>query len=201
MLDPETILKALSEPAQLLLEGLDDGVSFADLVMDSQPPDPHVWATLVRYHACNVIEPKVKGKAWTFRKLTNCGLEFRVGPYLVRALRTLDKNPPNPGRNDARRQFYSQYHQYHIPYDGLTNPTMGVNLILDWTTGAKRSILMALSKPIGVWNYKGQPKIEWRKAIEFDDDKTPRFAGSTEDGIDLQPKYDEGEFGEGGEAG
>jgi hypothetical protein len=75
------ILAVLAEPAQVLLEGLDDGVSFADLTMDSQPPDPHVWATLVRYRACNVIGPKAKGRAWSFQKLANCGLEFQLGPY------------------------------------------------------------------------------------------------------------------------
>jgi len=199
--DPEEILVALTEPTQVLVGGLDDGVSFADLTMDSQPPDPHVWAMLVRYRACNVITPKAKGKPWTFRKLTNCGLEFQVGPYQVRALRTLDDNPPNPGRNNARRQFYRQYHQYHLPLNGLTSPAIGANVILDWTTGDKRAILMALSKPIGAWPYKGQPKIEWRKPIEFDNDNTPRFVGSTDDGINLPPKYDEDELGEGGEAG
>lgn len=199
--DPDTILTALTKPAQALLEGLDDGVSFADLIMDSQPPDPYVWAILVRYRACNVIGPKAKGQAWSFRKLTNCGLEFQLGPYRVRALRTLDESPPNPGLSNARRQFYRQYHQYHLPLDGLTDTSIGANLILDWTTGDKRAVLLALSKPIGVWPYKGQPKIEWRKPIEFDDDNTPRFTGSTEDGIILPPKYDENETGEGGEAG
>lgn len=199
--DPDTILKALSEPAQLLLEGLDDGVSFADTTMDSQPPDTHVWTMLVRYRACNVIQMKAEKKAWTFRKLTNCGLEFQVGPYVVRALRTLDENPPNPGRNGARRQFYNQEHQPPLPFEDPIESTIGANLILDWTTGPKRSILMALSKPNGFWKYKGQPKIEWRKPIEFDDDNTPRFVGSTEDGINLPPKYDEDELGEGGEAG
>jgi len=202
--DPEAILAVLAEPARALLEGLDDGISFADLIMDSQPPDPYVWATLVRYRTCNVIKPKIEGQAWSFRKLTNCGLEFDLGPYRVRALRTLDGNPPNPGRNDARRQFYAQHHQYQLPFDdvdGVTDETIGANLILDWTTDANRTVLMALSKPIGVWQYKGQPKIEWRKRIEFDDDKNPRFIGSTEDDIDIPPKYDEDEIDQEGEAG
>jgi hypothetical protein len=152
------------------------------------------------YRACNVIKPKAKGEAWSFRKLTNCGLEFQLGPYRIRALRTLDENPPNPGRNNARRQFYRQHHQYHIPFDDLPDVpiAIGANLILDWTIGSNRTVLMALSKPAGVWLYKGQPKIEWRKPIEFDDDNTPRFVGSPESDINLPPKYDESEIGEAG---
>jgi Zn-dependent peptidase ImmA (M78 family)/DNA-binding XRE family transcriptional regulator len=71
-----------------------------------------------------------------------------------------------------------QHHQYHIPFDDLADVPIGANLILDWTIGSNRIVLMALSKPAGVWLYKGQPKIEWRKPIEFDDDNTPRFVGS-----------------------
>lgn len=201
--DPAGILALLAEPAKELLVGLDDGVSFADLTMDRQPHDPYIWAILVRYRACNVIAPKAKKRAWSFRQLANCGLEFQHGPYRVRVLRSLDDNPPHPGRSTARQRFYKQDDQYQMSIfdlidtmpDGTetNDASIGANLIIDWTIGENREILMALSKTEGVWPYKGEPTIEWRKPIKFDDNNTPGFEGTDDTDIET-PRWDENEF-------
>lgn len=190
----------MAKPALALRNGLDDGVSFADTTLANQPFDTYVWTMLTRYRAYVRLKAEAQDKDWTVRRLRNCGIEIRRGGLTVRALRSMDAGPPNPGRNTARRQYYRQYIQTSLSYPGEESGP-GANLLLDWMVGQDREILMALSKPIGVWRYKGQPDLEWRKPLTFDEDDTASFTGVDETDIEIPPKFDEDELGEGDETG
>ena len=41
--------------------------------------------------------------------------------------------------------------------------------MVDWALGEEREVLLALSKPIGLWKYRGAPKVEWRRPVVFGD--------------------------------
>jgi len=198
--DPAAVLAFLAVPALALRDGLDDGVSFADTTLAGQPFDTYVWTTLARYRAGIRLKTASQEADWSVRKLRNCGIEITRGSFTVRALRSLEAGPPHPGRNVARQQFYSQYVQQVLPYPGDESGA-GANLILDWMVGKDREVVLALSKPISVWKYKGQPELEWRRPLVFREDDTPGFVGTDEDDIEIQPRFDEGELDEGDEAG
>ncbi|HUY63993.1 MAG TPA: hypothetical protein VMV14_05700 [Acidimicrobiales bacterium] len=74
----------------------------------------------------------------------------------------------------------------------------GTNLILDWEATSERAILLALSLPLGVWKHKGQPSIDWRRPVQLDDTGL-RFESSDE-GLEVPPRFEIGEDEEGEEA-
>jgi hypothetical protein len=196
--DPEAILTQLHEPIRALQHSMDDGVSFADGVMDEQPWNPHVWATLVRYRALNLLVAAEKDGWWLGSKLPNCGIAIQSGQLTGRLLKSQGGGPPAPGRNVARRRYWSQYRQLGLPLE--TNepidPSAGANLIFDWDVTEDREVLLALSKPVGLWKYRGEPELEWRLPIMIADTGLS-FEGRDDEDVSVEPKYDLGELEQG----
>jgi hypothetical protein len=74
------------------------------------------------------------------------------------------------------------------------------NYILDWTVDRERVISLALSKPVGIWRYRGTPKLEWRRPVRITDGEELRFVPADED-LSVEPAFDPGEFEVGGDVG
>lgn len=186
--EPEEILAFLSDGILGLRDALEDGVSFADGVMDGNPDDPHLWANLVRYRARMKLEEH-ETQAWSMgRHLRNSGIEIVKGPIVMRALKAQGDAPPHPGASRARRNYWMQ--QLTLPFDGNdAGPAAGANLVVDWALGGEREILLALSKPIGVWKYRGAPKLEWRLPVVYVDDTELGFQPTDED-VAVEPVFD-----------
>lgn len=191
---PDQVLEFLSAPVAQIQEALDDGVSFADERMSGLKPDPYLWAHLVRYQAKQILQ-KNPSEDWELHQISNSGIEIACGPFVIRTLRSQENRPPNPGASGTRKRFWTQMHQLVFPLDGkAAAPMRGANLILDWTIDQERSVMMALSKPIGTWKYRGQPKLEWRRAL------APLVAGSklsfvsAEEDVIVEPHLDLSEF-------
>jgi hypothetical protein len=197
--DPEAVLNFLREPVEGARNALDDGVSFADTTLHGQPPDAHLWAHLVRYRARLVLDGLKTD--WGLRVKANSGFEIVHGPFVVRTLKAQDAGPPHPGKSVLKRSFYSQSQQIALNLGGGTGepPVQGANLILDWNTDDQRNLLVALSKPKGVWAYRGQPDLEWRRVVRFDPGGGPRFEPMEEDVI-VEPIFDLSEVEEDGSA-
>jgi hypothetical protein len=188
---PEDVLKFLTDPLRSIYEGLDDGVSFAELTLAQLPRDAHLWSHLVRYQACHYLVG-LGSKPWNLAKLANSGMQISYGPIQVRVLKRLSDGPPHPGVSGARRDFYGQ--QYlPLSWGDLTTPASGANLIVDWNADAAHHVTLALSKPIGTWKYQGQPKLAWRCWVPFDDNGQPGFMPA--DGPSgIEPDLDLGEL-------
>jgi hypothetical protein len=189
--DPDQVLQVVEKPLRDLYEALDAGVSFADTVMAGQRPDPHMWAHAVRYHACTVLLEQAPIGYTLGRKLRNSGIELRQGPILMRVLKSRDGGPPHPGVSSARRGFYrQQFPLLPMVWEGI-NVEKGANLIIDWTVGVQQKVLLALSKPTGVWNFLGQPKLEWRRPVAFDGHDELHFEVFEDQDIDISPVYED----------
>lgn len=197
--DPDSVLAYLAEPLQAAYECLDDGVSFADGILDGLAHDPHFWANAVRYHARHRLA-EMNPRGWQLgRELKNCGIEIRKDPLVFRVLKAQDGGPPHPGLSVSRRRFFSQRtEQMVIPLEvgGVRIPAV-TNLILDWTIGERRSLNLALCKPLGLWRYQGTPKLEWRRHVAFPSGgDRPRFVAPEEE-FEIEPRYDLEELDDG----
>lgn len=186
--EPEQILAFLGEAIRGLRDALEDGASFADSVMDGSPSDPYLWAHLVRYRARMKLEEH-ETQSWALgRHLRNSGIEIVQEPVVMRALKSQGDAPPNPGPSRARRSYWTQ--QLTLPFDvHEAGSASGANLVVDWALGEKREMLLALSKPIGLWKYRGAPKLEWRLPVVFVDDKELSFQPGDED-VAVEPVFD-----------
>lgn len=89
----------------------------------------------------------------------------------MRVLRSQRGNPPHPGCSQARQRFWCQLPLFD---EGFVVPA-GANLILDWSLTEDSAIELALSKPIAVWPYQGNPRLEWRRSVADDVDTGLRF--------------------------
>jgi hypothetical protein len=49
--EPDDVLRFLASPIRAVREALDHGVSWADIILDGMPRDPHMWAHAVRFAA------------------------------------------------------------------------------------------------------------------------------------------------------
>ncbi len=192
--EPDEILSFLSDGIPALRGALEDGVSFADGVMDGNPGDPHLWANLVRYRARMKLED-YEARGWSLgRRLRNSGIEIVKGPMVMRALKSQEGAPPPPGASRARRSYWMQ--QLVLPFgENDDGPATGANLVVDWALGGGREILLTLSKPVGVWKYRGAPKLEWRLPVVFVDDAELSFQPSDED-VAVEPAFDLAELDE-----
>jgi len=194
---PEDVLAYLADGVRAVRDALDEGISFADGILSALPLDPYLWAHLVRYQARAVLTG-LEPETWSLgRDLRNSGIEIARGPFTVRALKSQGGGPPHPGGSGARRSFWGQ--QMALPFDG-NEGAVGANLILDWDAGLDREILLGLSKPIGIWKYRGIPKLEWRRPVEVGEDTELRFTPGEED-VDVEPRFDLTELEEEGDAG
>lgn len=176
--DPRAVVTYLLEPLRQLRDALDGGVSLADSVMDDLDPDNHLWAHLVRHHALSLLR-KQRSPAWALgRDLANSGIEIVAGPFILRPLKAARDLPPNPGRNGARQRFWQQIQpEYRQPrlFDLHVPASSKTNLIADWGLNETRDVVLALSKPQGIWDYEGEPDLEWRTRITFPPTAEPKF--------------------------
>ncbi len=192
--EPDEILAFVSDGILRLRDALEDGVSFADGVMDGSPSDRHLWAHLVRYRARLKLEGHA-AQAWSLgRRLPNSGIEIVKGSVVMRALKSQGGAPPHPGASWARRNYWMQ--QLTLQFDGdHSGPSAGANLVVDWALGEEREVLLALSKPIGLWKYRGAPKVEWRRPVVFGSGAELSFQPSDED-VAIEPVFDLAELEE-----
>lgn len=153
----------------------------------------HLWAHAARFEA-NIQLDEATQIGWRRgRRLPNSGIEVARDPLVARVLKSRDGCPPAPGHSRSRRKYWQQagrYHQMGLPFpwlpeadsaDWLVMPSDGANLIIDWDADRSRQLLLGLSKPNGVWHYRGQPDLEWRRIVEFTEDDEPRFVATDED--------------------
>jgi hypothetical protein len=189
---PEGILNYLAEPLRAVRDAFDDGASYAETILAGQPRDRYVWAHLARYRAYHYLA-NLKASTWDLAThLSNSGIQISRGPLVLRALKRLDDGPPNPGPSLARRTFYGQQ-ALPLQWGNIVTPDSGANLIVDWNVDRHFEVTLALSKPTGVWKYKGKPKLAWRRFVTFDDDDYPGFVPSDEP-LDFGPTYDPSEL-------
>jgi hypothetical protein len=199
--DPEQVLAYLATPIRAVRDALDHGVSLADTMLSGMKYDPYLWTQIVRYGACQHLAG-IDPEGWQRgRELPNNGLEITRGPLVLRTLKAQGSDPPHPGRNLARRAFWTQQMRLPLVFEGIAFPVSGANYILDWTVGRERVLSMALSKPIGIWKYRNQPKLEWRRAVRITDDEGLRFVPADEDDLNVEPTFEPGEFEADGDAG
>lgn len=213
---PDGVLRYLAGPIRSIREALDEGVALADTIFGTNglDYDPHLWAHIVRCKAHQKLHKLTKDDHWSpGQPLPNSGIEVVKGGFRVRTLKRQGENPPAPGHNRSRKEFWGQgrqkqdqYHQLRISGWSLAAAESfeGANLILDWAVDDDRSVLLALSKPVGLWAYRGQPKLEWRQPVPLDADMGMVFEPADEDGLDVQFDRDEflgDEEAEGGETG
>lgn len=194
--DPAEALAHLASPLRVLRDCLEDGGSFADSTLEERPYDPHMWAHLTRYHARNELYAAEKEATnWSMgRKLANSGIEIVCDPLVVRVLKTQGSTTPHPGSNSARMNFWSQavaVTQMRLPLlFGSKSMPHAANVIVDWTIGTDKEILLALAKPVGTWKYRHNPKLQWRRPVVFDAADEPRFIPRDED-VDVRYDADE----------
>jgi hypothetical protein len=189
---------ALSEVApdgerqQEVLDGLDDA---ARRLREAQYRSNyrHLWAHAAR-HEAGIRLDRATPIGWRRgRRLANSGIEIARDPFVARVLKSQDGCPPAPGGSRSRQKYWQQAsgpHQTDIPFswlaepdsdDWLVMPSDGANLIIDWDSDRGRQLLLGLSKPKGVWRYRGQPDLEWRRIVEFTADDEPCFISADED--------------------
>lgn len=176
---PNEVLQWLSEPIRALRAGLEHGLSLADAKMEDLPREPHLHAHLARVGVLMYLAG-ITAERWEIgRKLPLSGIEIQCNPFVLRVLRSQRGSTPHPGASEARRRFWCQ--QQLRLFDQAEPPSLGANLILDWSTGDQQDIILALSKPRGVWPYQGSPELEWRRAVVDDSGPALRFVPAEED--------------------
>jgi hypothetical protein len=204
--NPEEVLNFAVMPLRMIHDAFDDGVSYADTQLEGQPQDSHYWSHSARYRARNVLNEVTWQEGWHLgRDLANSGVEIVRGDLTMRVLKAIGGAPPHPGHNRARQSFWRQKPAVVVPtpqqlyfalaIDGLTLLN-GSNLIVDWDVIAKRQLVLALSKPDGVWNYQKKPRLAWRRHVIFGDANEPRFDPTEEDIPVEYPDYDVTELDE-----
>jgi hypothetical protein len=186
------VLTFLADPIRAVRAALDHGMSWADTVLDARPRDPHMWAHLVRYEARNELGDGAAD--WTVSRLLNSGIEIVRAPLVMRTMKAQDGGPPSPGHSRNRNAYWTQQGSLGLDWAGIKEPEFGANLILDWATDADRTLQLCLSKPIGIWKYRSQPKLAWSLPVEFDADDVPGFVIS-EESVEVEPKFDLDELG------
>ena len=200
-LTPEAALAALREPLTVYRASLDSAVSFADTTMHRLPVCSFTWSTLVRYWVWQEMKRQRPSEAvWRARRLNNNGMEISLNGHRVRPFKSLDAQPPAPGAGQTRQAYWQQIRQdtLELEFDDPVFVSGGVNLILDWTLGAQRSTVLALSKPTGIWRFRGKPNLAWRVIVNFGDAGAAplRWQPSDDDGddFDLRKKIDTSEI-------
>lgn len=178
---PEDVLEWLSDPIRSIREGLDHGLSLAETKMEDLPAEPHLRAHLIRVGALMHLRDH-PGEHWSIgRRLPLSGVEVTRDPFTMRVLCSQRGNPPSPGRSLARQRYWCQLSLFSD-----TEPiTVGANLILDWSLDEDQRLVLALSKPVGVWPYEGKPRLEWRRAITEEAGRGLRFAPADDNDIDF----------------
>lgn len=202
--EPEEVLKFAAQPLRMVRDAFDDGVSYADAQLHEQPWNDHYWSHSVRYRARNVLGEELWADGWHLgRDLANSGVEIVHGALAMRVLKAIGGAPPNPGLSHARQSFWRQTSAtpesrqltFPLALDGAVIIN-GSNLIIDWDVVEQRRLVLALSKPTGVWRYQTKPRLAWRRHVIFGPDGGLHFHPSEEDIAIDYPDYDVKELDE-----
>ncbi len=188
--DAEAVLASVRRLLVDYRRSLISSLSFADTLMRELPRDPYTWATLVRYWAWQEMKQRqaLPDLGWSARRLACNGMEMTCGPYLVRPFKSIDAGPPAPGTSQVKDRYWRQADRHDFEQGRLfgdASAPQGANLLLDWAVDDERDPVIALSKPVGTWRYRGKPQLEWRHTIRFgggDDDSGLRWTPSEDDG-------------------
>lgn len=179
--DREAVASAISPLLQSILEAIDQGASYADnvfLTSGAETVDRQLWSFLTRWQACQWLD-KAPSATWSRKPLSLCGIQVTQGPLTVRVLRSREGTVPPPGSSAAKQLYYAQGSL------DVGVPETRANLILDWQMDRRRRMTACLSKPIGLWKFPSEPKLEWRVPILFDGGEPPRFTGSDNEDIPM----------------
>lgn len=193
--EPEHIARYLAEPIAAAWRGFDRGRAVADEFFAAEKHrayDAHLWAHLARYEAVLSMRADLAGtpldvRRWDLRLPHHSGIEIVLEPFRVRVCKAVGDGPQNPGPNRSRREFFQQLGL------SLFGGQAGANLILYWRVRGD-DLDLGLCKPKGLWRFKGQPRLEWRRPVHFDPLEGLTFPSADED-VDVF-RLDETETGE-----
>jgi len=192
---------------EVVRSGLEDGLAFVDPIQQlvDVSSDPWFDAHVVRRVARARIERAYGASGrplWCIDdKVPNSGIHLLLPGTRVRVARGSVSRVPAPGRNYARREFWSQsratYVQNVLPlYPDVLIPGAGeLNLLLLWTTSDASSVSMSVAVPRGEWPYGRTPRLHAHVPLDdlgFDGE----FVGDHDEGDDLVAQIDEGEASE-----
>ncbi len=190
--EPEHIARYLSDVTAAVWTAFDFGRALADSFFepDHHQHDPHMHAHLVRYGAVLELSKQNTNGEWGYRRLRNSGIEVSKGPFVARVCKATKGNPQSPGRNHARQDFFQQLALPSLLLEGAEPQ----NLILYWMV-IDGELELGLCKPVGLWRFRGQPKLEWRQRLRYDPYEGIGFVPTEQDsGLDID--LDEGDLGE-----
>jgi hypothetical protein len=186
--EPEHVANYLSDVIAAAWTAFDLGRATAEeFFNDDRPYDPHLYAHLARYQALVSLARTKQPRQWHLRPLRHSGIEFFKHPFRVRVCKAIDGGPQSPGRSHAARDFFQQL-RLGIPL----HSSKTTNLILYWRV-RRGDLDLGLCKPKGLWRFKGQPKLEWRRPVQYDPLAGLSFPGGNGDIDEL--RFDDDEFG------
>ncbi len=189
--EPEHLTRYLAEPIAATWRAFDRGRAAADeffAAQDHREFDPHMWAHIARYEAVLSLKGEPEPKDWELKLSHHSGIEIRKDGFRIKVGKAAGDGPQSPGRNRARTNFVQQL--------GLLQTLFTVdraNLILYWRI-LKGELDLGLCKPKGLWNFRSQPKLEWRQPVRFDPLAGLRFP--TADDTEEMFGFDRDAFGD-----
>lgn len=193
--EPGHLAQHLVAPIAATWRAFDRGRTAADEFFASdehRAHDPHLWAHIARYEAVLSLQAESGPRDWDLKIVHHSGIELKMDGFRIKVGKAAGDGPQNPGRNRARTYFYQQL--------GLFTSLLGgdrANLILYWRV-RNGELELGLCKPKGHWNFKSQPKLEWRQPVFYDPLAGLSFPTAEEGGETFS--FDEAELG-GEEAG
>ncbi len=193
--EPEHIARFLTNPITAAWRAFDRGRAVADEFFAAEGDrayDAHLWAHLVRYEAALSLRSDLatidqEDREWNLRLPHHSGIEILMDPFRVKVCKAVGDAPQSPGRNRARKQFFQQLGL------SLFAAHAGANLILYWRV-TNGELELGLCKPKGLWRFKDQPKLEWRRPVHVDPLAGLTFPSADED-VEVF-RLDETEIGE-----
>lgn len=193
--DGPAVVAFLDSPLRVMFDVLDNGISFADGQMSKLPYDPQYWAHSVRVYVETEILKRAKdAEGWSAEVCNNSGIKLYRGPFAIRLAKDASGSTPSPGRSGARRNFWCQVRTARLPIEDPSIPAdaAGANLLFEWGVSDDRSPVVALTRPMSAWDYKGEPDVNWREPVTFTDE-TPGFAGEDPGLDDEEAEENEGD--------
>lgn len=163
--EPGHMARYLANPIAATWRAFDRGRTAADEFFAAEEHrefDPHMWAHIARYEAVLSLKADPGPRDWELKLSHHSGIEIQMDGFRVKVGKAAGGGPQSPGRNRARRNFVQQL--------GLLQTLFAaerVNLILYWRI-LGGELDLGLCKPKGLWNFRSQPKLEWRQPIQFD---------------------------------
>jgi hypothetical protein len=195
-------LRARVEPVvDVVRIGLEAGLECVDPIRDGLglSPDPWFDSHIVRRVARARIERAAKtsgDSTWQIDcRVPNSGIHLFLARARVRLAHGSVKRVPPPGRNLARKDFWSQrelsYIQDPLPIFDLGAVSSGarLNLLLLWTALDGAAISLAVAVPRGEWPFGSTARLHAYVPLEAD--LPAEFVGDDDEGDDLVARIDD----------